>query len=336
MAEPAPRVPRIEVRGISKSYGAIIALRSVDLARCTTIARRRKLDMVSALEASLESPQIPPEARDRIRGFLQLHNAAARAMGELPTDVFVRRLIERVGLRRHRLFAASPETAERLVNLSRLAERAADWSRREPRGSVRDFIRHLTAVADAGELGGPDCDPPDPGAVLVAEPEQVKGLEFDHVYLLGLRSGAISARAWEDTWIPDELLAEPLPAPGEELSVRKRRMLAGVAMSRAASTLVLAWPDRPEETSTTPSRIYQDALAEHGGSEEFHEEELFGPAEGLHSTYRMVRDEVLEASWRAGSALSEMRLDTAAAIQRPVRVVVHLPTLSPKLVERNR
>jgi DNA helicase-2/ATP-dependent DNA helicase PcrA len=44
-----------------------VELRSVDLARCTTIARRRKLDMVSALEASLESPQIPPEARDRIR-----------------------------------------------------------------------------------------------------------------------------------------------------------------------------------------------------------------------------------------------------------------------------
>ncbi|MDP9228467.1 MAG: ATP-dependent helicase, partial [Actinomycetota bacterium] len=37
-----------------------VELRSVDLARCTTIARRRKLDMVSALEASLESPQIPP------------------------------------------------------------------------------------------------------------------------------------------------------------------------------------------------------------------------------------------------------------------------------------
>src|SRR4029453_10913552 len=95
-----------------------IELRSVDLARCTTIARRRKLDMVSALEASLESPQIPPEARDRIREFLQLHRAAARAMGEMKADVFVRRLIERIGFRRHRLFAAHPEAAERLRNLS--------------------------------------------------------------------------------------------------------------------------------------------------------------------------------------------------------------------------
>ena len=137
-----------------------VDLRSVDLAKVTTIARRRKLDMISALEAALESPQLPPEARDRIQSFLRLHRAAANALEQLRADVFVRRLIERVGLRRHRLFAASPETAERLVNLSRLAELAADWSRREPRASVRDFVRHLTAVADAGELGGEDCDRP--------------------------------------------------------------------------------------------------------------------------------------------------------------------------------
>ena len=52
-----------------------VELRSVDLARCTTIARRRKLDMVSALEAALESPQLPPEARDRIQAFLQAPRA---------------------------------------------------------------------------------------------------------------------------------------------------------------------------------------------------------------------------------------------------------------------
>ena len=50
-----------------------IELRSVDLARLTTIARRRKLDMVSACEAALESPQIQPEARERIQGFLKLY-----------------------------------------------------------------------------------------------------------------------------------------------------------------------------------------------------------------------------------------------------------------------
>ncbi len=305
-----------------------VDLRSVDLAKVTTIARRRKLDMVSALAAALESPQLPPEARDRIQAFLRLHTAASNALEQMRADVFVRRLVERVGLRRHRLFAASPETAERLVNLSRLAELAADWSRREPRGSVREFIRHLTAVADAGEVGGDDCDRPVTGAVLVAEPDQVKGLEFDHVYLLGLGSGAVAARHWEDAWIPDALLTEELPESGEQLTASRRMALAHVAMTRARSALVLSWPERPDGGAAVPSRIYRGALEEHQGDEEFHDEELFGPAEGLHSTYRLLRDEVLEASWRAGSALSEMRLDTAADVNAAVARYLELVKLA--------
>ena len=54
-----------------------VELRAIDLARVTQIARRRKLDMVAALGAALESPQIPPEARERITHFLRLHRAAA-------------------------------------------------------------------------------------------------------------------------------------------------------------------------------------------------------------------------------------------------------------------
>ena len=117
-----------------------IELRSGDLARLTTIARRRKLDMVAACEAALDSPQFQPEARERIQAFLKLYNAASAAMEERRADVFVRRLIERVGLRRQRLFAAQPEVAERLLGLSRLAELATAWARREPHGSTRGFV----------------------------------------------------------------------------------------------------------------------------------------------------------------------------------------------------
>ena len=186
-----------------------VELRSVDLARCTTIARRRKLDMVSALEASLESPQIPPEARDRIREFLQLHRAAARAMGEMRADVFVRRLIERIGFRRHRLFAAHPEAAERLRNLSRLGELAAAWTRREPTGSNRDFVRYLVAVSEAGGLrGGSAGEAEESPIVMLDEPgqpmadavrviplERTKGLEFSRVYVVGLHAGALPGSA---------------------------------------------------------------------------------------------------------------------------------------------
>jgi len=292
-------------------------LRSVDLARCTTIARRRKLDMISAVEAALESPQLPPPSRDRLRSFLKLYRAAAGAFDGLRADVFVRRLIERIGFRRHALFAASPETAERLVSLSRLAELAAAWTRRRPDGSTRDFVRYLAAVAEAGQRFAPVAEPPPPGAVMLAEPEQVKGMDFDRVYLLGLGRGALRRGGERSGWIPDELLAgERPPAADVRDALRARR--AYVALSRARGSVVLSHAEQVRGAAIAASPLYEAILAELGGREERHEEELFGPAEGLHSTYRMLRDEVLEASWRAGAALSEMRLDTAEDVNRAV------------------
>ncbi len=239
-------------------------LRPADLARLTTIARRRKVNMVSACEAALESPQIPPEGRERIQGFLKLYGEAAAAMEERRADVFVRRLIERVGLRRQRLFAAEPEVAERLLGLSRLAELAATWARREPHGSTRDFVRYLSAVAEAGVEPAGGEEPRSPGTVRGLGRRAAKGTEFAHVFALG---GA-----------PDTV--------------------------QACSNLILSRVGREEGGAE--------------GSEELHEEELFGPAEGLHATYRKLREEVLEASWRAGRELSEPRLDTVVDVNRAI------------------
>jgi DNA helicase II / ATP-dependent DNA helicase PcrA len=67
-----------------------IELRQVDLARVIQIARRRKLDMIAALGAAIESPQLPPEARTRIQRFLELHRAASAAMDAARPDLLAR------------------------------------------------------------------------------------------------------------------------------------------------------------------------------------------------------------------------------------------------------
>jgi DNA helicase-2/ATP-dependent DNA helicase PcrA len=67
-----------------------IELRQVDLARVIQIARRRKLDMVAALAAALESPQVPPEARARIQRFMELHRAATDALDAGRPDLLAR------------------------------------------------------------------------------------------------------------------------------------------------------------------------------------------------------------------------------------------------------
>jgi len=67
-----------------------IELRQVDLARVIQIARRRKLDMLSALASAMESPQVPPEARARIQRFLELHRAASAALDAARPDLLAR------------------------------------------------------------------------------------------------------------------------------------------------------------------------------------------------------------------------------------------------------
>ena len=76
-----PRDAAAVVRALARPP---IELRSVDIARCTQIARRRKLDMVAALAAATESPQVPPEARERIRVFLKLYRAGAARRSTRP------------------------------------------------------------------------------------------------------------------------------------------------------------------------------------------------------------------------------------------------------------
>ena len=118
-----------------------IELRSVDIARCTQIARRRKLDMVAALAAAIESPQVPPEARERIRVFLKLYRAGTAAIDTSRPDLYVHRLIERLGLRRQQLFAAQADVVERLRALARLRRAGGGLScaarRRRRRASSR-------------------------------------------------------------------------------------------------------------------------------------------------------------------------------------------------------
>ncbi len=271
-----------------------IELRSGDLARLTTISRRRKLDLVAGCEAALESPQFQPEARERFQAFLKLYNAAAAALEERRADVFVRRLIERVGLRRQRLFAAQPEVAERLLALSRLAELATAWARREPHGSTRGFVAYLSAVAEAGVEPSEGEEPRSPGSVQGMAVEAVKGIGFDQVFVLGLEAEA----EWGRIGWP------------------------------ARDGLVLSRLRRGEAGEARPSRHYEQALAAAEAVEEEHEEELFGPAEGLHATYRKLREQVLEASWRAGRELSEPRLDTAIDVNRAIARYLELLKLA--------
>ena len=312
-----------------------VELRAIDLARVTQIARRRKLDMVAGLHAALESPQIPPEARDRISDFLKLHRAAAAAIDSTRPDLYVHRLIERLGLRRQLLFAASTEVVERLQNLARFAELAAAYVRRSPQATGRDFARSIAAVAEAG-LREEDAGER-PHGVHVMAMQAAKGLEFDHVYVLGLMAARIPGprrRALEP--IPDALIKEAVPPDSKATHVAEMRRLLHVAMTRARRRLVLAFPEHSESGALQqPSPFAEEARAAVGGEWQEKAEELFGPAETLQSTFRILRDELLTTVAQVGGRLGEMRFDTDLDVSHAVVRYLELLKLA-ALLERTR
>jgi DNA helicase II / ATP-dependent DNA helicase PcrA len=314
-----------------------VELRSVDVARLTQLARRRKLDMPSAVAAALEGPQLSEEGRDRARVFLRLYRSASNAFEDRRPDAFVLRLIERIGLRRQQVFATQADTVERLRNIAKLSELAGSYMRREPQATARDFTRYLAAVAESGLREEEAVGVPAAPAVQVLTMHAAKGLEFDHVFVLGLSAGRMPGpfRPQADG-VPDELLRERV-APttaGRELHEAEMRRLLHVAMTRARKGLVLAWAEGGQPGATPrPSPFYEEALTALGIEEELFEEELFGPAEGLHSTFRIMRDELLDTVARVGGRLGEMRLDTYLDVDEAVSRYLELIKVA-ALIER--
>jgi DNA helicase II / ATP-dependent DNA helicase PcrA len=293
-----------------------IELRSVDIARCTQIARRRKLDMVSALAAATESPQVPPEARERIHVFLKLYKAGMAAIDTSRPDVYIHRLIDRLGLRRQQLFAAQADVVERLRALAGFGDLASAYVARSPQATPREFARSVTAVADFGLREQEEPELAGATAVQVMTLAAAGGLEADYVYVIGLHAGLAPLSS---EVIPEALLREELPADSDE----NRRTALGqqlyVALSRARRRLVLSYPQADDRGSAlSPSSLLEAARAALAAEWEDKEEELFGPAEALHSTYRLLRDELLEGTARAGGRLAELRFDTDLDVSHAV------------------
>ena len=139
-----------------------IGLRQIDLARVIQVARRRKLDMVAGVAAATEAPQVPPEARERIQRFVELHRSAFGELDTVAPDVFLERLIDRLSMPGRSLLAPEQE-AEQRESLQRLLGMAVEFVISVPSASTRDLARHLATVV-------PQPDSEAPSQEAVADP----------------------------------------------------------------------------------------------------------------------------------------------------------------------
>lgn len=312
------------VRAIAR---APIELRAIDIARCTQIARRRRLDMVAALRAAISSPQLPPAARERIQRFLELYRASLEQLDSATPDSYVQRLIARLGLRRTQLFAARAQAVEGLRALASFGELAAAYTARMPQSSAREFAAAVTRLAEYGV--GAREQPLLRGAreVQIVSLDEAGGLEAEHVFVLGLGAELSGSAAFACEQVPDALLHERLPT--DDLGCRRlrirQRLYAALTRARVRAVLVHA-----SDRALAPLEAARVALGEEWMT---FDQQLFGPTETLPATYRLLRDELLEQTLRAGGRLAELRLDTDLDVSHAVVRYLELLKLA-ALIER--
>lgn len=153
-----------------------IELRQAHLARVIQLARRRKLDLVAGLRTAVESPQVPPEARERIERFVALNRSAVAALDSLAPEAFVVELIELLGTRGRPLLTPE-DAAEQQASLQGLRALAADYVRLQPAATPRELARHLAELAP--ETRGGSAGKPGAAGAASSEvpPEEVPAAE---------------------------------------------------------------------------------------------------------------------------------------------------------------
>jgi DNA helicase-2/ATP-dependent DNA helicase PcrA len=150
-----------------------------------------------------------------------------------------------------------------------------------------------------------------------------KGLEFDHVFVLGLQSSRMpGARRRLVEPLPAELIEDvhaPATGDGQHEHVSAMRRVLHVAMTRARHGLTLAYAERSARGPGGggagggvhhPSPFAEEARVALGAEWEVREEELFGPDEALHAAFGRLRDELVHDIRQIGAHLGELRLDT--------------------------
>src|SRR5262249_2039901 len=151
---------------------------------------------------------------------------------EMPTgELLYQFLVDSGWLARMSKAATARDEAE-VQNVSKFFRRIQDASRALRYDNVREFVKHLAALIDAGgdpAVAEADVETP---AVRVLPVHKAKGLEFPVVFLVGLVQDKFPLRRRRDALeLPVELMKDALPSG--DFHLQEERRLCYVGMTRA-------------------------------------------------------------------------------------------------------
>jgi DNA helicase-2/ATP-dependent DNA helicase PcrA len=214
----------------------------VDLTRCATFADRRH----RALFDVFRTQPVIGDLRDEIgeeghAAIRRLVSDLTRYMElgrEMPTGELLYQFLADSGWLARMSRAASARDEAEVQNISRFFRKIQDASGALRYDNVREFVKHLDALIDAGDdpaVAEADTETP---AVRILTVHKAKGLEFPVVFLVGAVQGKFpTPRRREQLELPTALVKDARPAG--DFHVQEERRLFYVGMTRAQRALFI-------------------------------------------------------------------------------------------------
>jgi DNA helicase-2/ATP-dependent DNA helicase PcrA len=222
----------------SEIYNAPI----VDLTTCATWADRKHRPLFEVLRRAEELAELrdglSEEGRFAIRAFVADIVRFMERAREMPTGELLYQFLVDSGRLAQMSKAASARDEAEVQNISKFFRRIQDVSKALRYDNVREFVKHLDALIDAGDdpaVAEADVETP---AVHVLTVHKAKGLEFPVVFLVDLVQDKFPSRGRKDAIeVPLEL--RPDARPPADFHRKEERRLFYVGMTRAQRELYL-------------------------------------------------------------------------------------------------
>ncbi|MBI1320007.1 MAG: AAA family ATPase [Candidatus Hydrogenedens sp.] len=201
------RVINVPTRGIG----------GTTMAQLEEYAGARNATLMQVLRDVEHDESLPTRARDSINRFREMLDNLAVESKMQPVSYTLEQVIEQTGYREYVEKSDEKDFRERIDNVNEFVSAAKQYEAKRGKTTLLDYLQDTMLLSDT------DSYDPDAPSVTLLTCHTAKGLEFTHVYLVGMEEG----------YLPHGTDFDP------EKDVEEERRLCYVAMTRARKSLVL-------------------------------------------------------------------------------------------------
>ncbi len=216
---------------------------ALELAHITQFKTKKTLSLFQSLHEPELLAELSDESKHKLTDLLKLLETHSKlATEQSAVELFVQ-LVSDLEINKL-LLADTLENAQNRELLEQFYKKIETYTQTEEDRTMRGFIEFLKLEQEAGEEGAIKFDPNSgPESLKLLTVHSAKGLEFEHVFIIGLVDQRFPSRSHKDAIeIPEALVKDILPEG--DFHLQEERRLFYVALTRAKTELYLSWaPD---------------------------------------------------------------------------------------------